>query len=56
MFAGSLRENVDPLGEFADTQLKDALSQVGMGHKALDAVVGTSGAGWSLGEKQLVRA
>ncbi len=54
MFSGILRENVDPLGEFTDAQIKAALSEVGMGHKSLDAAVGTSGAGWSLGEKQLV--
>jgi ABC-type multidrug transport system fused ATPase/permease subunit len=56
MFSGILRENVDPFGEFTDAQIKAAMSEVGMGHKALDAAVGTSGAGWSLGEKQLVSA
>ena len=54
MFSGILRENIDPLGHFTDEQVKDALLQVGLGSKVLDAEVGTSGAGWSLGEKQLV--
>ena len=56
MFSGILRENVDPLGHFTDEQVKDALLQAGLGSKALDAEVGTSGEGWSLGEKQLVSA
>ena len=56
MFSGILRENIDPLGHFTDEQVKDALLQAGLGSKALDAEVGTSGAGWSLGEKQLVSA
>ena len=54
MWSGTLRENVDPLGNYDDSCIKDALAQVGMAHKALDAEVGTSGAGWSVGEKQLV--
>lgn len=54
MFSGTLRENVDPLCHFTDEQVKDALQQVALGTKALTAEVGISGAGWSLGEKQLV--
>ncbi len=56
MFSGTLRENVDPLRLFSDELIADALQQAGLGSKALDAEVGTSGLGWSLGEKQLVSA
>jgi ABC-type multidrug transport system fused ATPase/permease subunit len=56
MFSGTLRENVDPLCLYTDHEVRDALQQSGLGSKALDSAVGVSGAGWSLGEKQLVSA
>ena len=54
MFCGTLRENVDPLLLHSDSAVHDALEQAGLHGKALDAVVGVSGHGWSIGEKQLV--
>jgi hypothetical protein len=54
MFSGTLRENVDPLRLFSDELIVDALQQAGLGCKTLNDEVGTSGLGWSLGEKQLV--
>ena len=54
MFSGNLRENVDPLRLYSDDAVKDALLQAGLGSKKLDDEVGVSGAGWSVGEKQLV--
>jgi hypothetical protein len=54
MFCGTLRENVDPMRLYSDEAVKDALVQAGVGGKSLDAVVGVSGQGWSIGEKQLV--
>ena len=56
MFSGNLRENVDPLRLYSDDAVKDALLQAGLGSKKLDDDVGISGAGWSVGEKQLVSA
>jgi ATP-binding cassette, subfamily C (CFTR/MRP), member 1 len=56
MFSGTLRENVDPLCLYTDHEVRDALQQSGLGSKALGSAVGVSGAGWSLGEKQLVSA
>ena len=41
---------------FTDEHIKDALQQAGLGSKAVYAEVGTSGSGWSLGDKQLVSA
>ena len=54
MFCGTLRENVDPLLLHSDSAVHDALEQAGLHGKALDAAVGVSGQGWSIGEKQLV--
>jgi hypothetical protein len=54
MFSGTLRENVDPLRLYPDCDVMDALTQAGLGSKKLDDDIGVSGAGWSVGEKQLV--
>jgi ABC-type multidrug transport system fused ATPase/permease subunit len=54
MFCGTLRENVDPMLLYSDAAVRDALEQAGLKGKALDATVGISGQGWSIGEKQLV--
>ena len=54
MFCGTLRENVDPMLLYSDAAVRDALEQAGLQGKALDATVGISGQGWSIGEKQLV--
>ena len=56
MFSGTLRENVDPLCIYTDDEVRVALQQAGLGSKVLGSAVGVSGAGWSLGEKQLVSA
>jgi ABC-type multidrug transport system fused ATPase/permease subunit len=54
MFCGTLRENVDPMNSHPDHAVQDAINQAGLKGKALDAKVGVSGEGWSVGEKQLV--
>jgi hypothetical protein len=54
MFCGTLRENVDPMLMYSDAAVRDALEEAGLRGKALDATVGVSGQGWSIGEKQLV--
>jgi ATP-binding cassette subfamily C (CFTR/MRP) protein 1 len=54
MFCGTLRENVDPLRVYSDAAVRDALEMAGLKGRALDAEVGISGNGWSIGERQLV--
>ena len=54
MFCGTLRQNVDPFLLHSDSAVLEALQQAGLYGKALDAAVGVSGQGWSIGEKQLV--
>jgi ABC-type multidrug transport system fused ATPase/permease subunit len=56
MFCGTLRQNLDPFLLHSDSAVHDALELAGLHGKALDAEVGVSGQGWSIGEKQLVRS
>ena len=55
MFCGTLRENVDPMRQYSDFAVQEAINQAGLVGKALDTEVGIGGQGWSIGEKQLVR-
>jgi ABC-type transport system involved in cytochrome bd biosynthesis fused ATPase/permease subunit len=55
MFCGTLRENVDPMRQYSDFAVQEAIKQAGLVGKALDTEVGVGGEGWSIGEKQLVR-
>ena len=50
--------NLSDLNTFEAGSVVDvaALQQAGLGSKVLGSAVGVSGAGWSLGEKQLVSA
>jgi ATP-binding cassette subfamily C (CFTR/MRP) protein 1 len=55
MFQGTLRENLDPYGEFSDQQVRQALFQVGLCEtRDMWSTVQVSGEDWSLGERQLV--
>eukprot|EP01017_Pseudomicrothorax_dubius_P004903 TRINITY_DN11113_c0_g3_i2.p1 TRINITY_DN11113_c0_g3~~TRINITY_DN11113_c0_g3_i2.p1 ORF type:complete len:260 (-),score=65.80 TRINITY_DN11113_c0_g3_i2:127-906(-) len=58
-FDGTLRENLDPLGKYSDTELEDALEKVGLlanvkPKGGLDMKVGENGNNLSAGEKQLL--
>ena len=55
MFAGTLRENIDPFVRYSDAAVANAIKECGLEGRALDATVGVSGENFSLGEKQLVR-
>ena len=55
MFAGTLRENIDPFRRYADAAVASAIKDCGLEGRSLDATVGVSGENFSLGEKQLVR-
>ena len=60
IFTGSIRMNVDPLGEFSDEQIWGALEDVRLKEhveaqpNSLDTVIHTGGAVFSAGQKQLV--
>ena len=54
MFCGTLRENVDPMRQYSDFAVQEAINQAGLVGKALGTEVGVGGEGWSIGEKQLV--
>jgi len=60
VFSGSVRDNLDPWGEYSDMELWDVLKRVGLEQPAKDAggldghVDGSGGKSWSLGQKQLM--
>ncbi len=54
MFAGTLRENIDPFERYSDAEVSCAIAECGLERRSLDSVVGVSGENFSLGEKQLV--
>ncbi|XP_043704659.1 ABC transporter C family member 3-like isoform X1 [Telopea speciosissima] len=60
MFEGSLRSNLDPLEEYTDEQIWEALDKCQLGDKVrknegmLDSVVTENGENWSMGQRQLV--
>lgn len=53
LFSGSVRFNVDPLGERSDVEIKAALKKARLNFD-LDAVVEENGRNWSAGEQQLL--
>ncbi len=54
MFAGTLRENIDPFVRYSDAAVAKVIEDCGLGGRSIDATVGVSGENFSLGEKQLV--
>ncbi|KAB1199142.1 ABC transporter C family member 3 [Morella rubra] len=60
MFEGTVRSNLDPLEEYADEQIWEALDKCQLGDKVkskegkLDYPVSENGENWSVGERQLV--
>lgn len=59
LFSGTLRENLDPLGEFRDDEIWDALKKVNLTEMirrlgGLENVVMGGGGNFSVGQKQLV--
>lgn len=54
MFAGTLRENIDPFERYSDSEVSVAIAECGLEHRSMDSTVGVSGENFSLGEKQLV--
>lgn len=60
LFSGTMRDNVDPLGEFKDEEVFDALCTVKMGEilrgdkSVLDMEVASAGSNLSAGQKQLI--
>ncbi|TVU51018.1 hypothetical protein EJB05_02420, partial [Eragrostis curvula] len=60
MFEGTLRSNIDPLGEYSDEQIWEALNschladEVRKNELKLDSIVMQDGKNWSAGQRQLV--
>ncbi|XP_043711783.1 ABC transporter C family member 3-like [Telopea speciosissima] len=60
MFEGTLRSNLDPLEEYTDEQIWEALDRCQLGDKIrkeegkLDSAVIENGENWSMGQRQLV--
>ncbi|KAK8967570.1 ABC transporter C family member 3 [Platanthera guangdongensis] len=60
MFEGSVRSNLDPLEEYTDEQIWEALDCCQLGEevrkkaKKLDSIVTENGENWSVGQRQLV--
>ncbi|TVU30223.1 hypothetical protein EJB05_21833, partial [Eragrostis curvula] len=60
MFEGTLRSNIDPLEEYSDTQIWEALDSCHLGEEVrknelkLDCAVIDNGKNWSAGQRQLV--
>ncbi|VFQ73080.1 unnamed protein product [Cuscuta campestris] len=60
MFAGSIRANLDPLEEYTDGQIWEALDKCQLGDEVrkkeagLDSPVAENGENWSVGQRQLV--
>lgn len=60
MFEGSVRTNLDPLEEYTDEQIWEALDKCQLGDEVrnkpekLDSTVSENGENWSVGQRQLV--
>ncbi|KAJ9182558.1 hypothetical protein P3X46_006541 [Hevea brasiliensis] len=60
MFEGTVRSNLDPLDEYTDEQIWEALDKCQLGdevrkkEKKLDSAVTENGENWSMGQRQLV--
>ncbi|EAZ22629.1 hypothetical protein OsJ_06301 [Oryza sativa Japonica Group] len=60
MFEGTLRNNIDPLEEYSDEQIWEALDSCHLGDEVrksdlkLDSTVTENGSNWSAGQRQLV--
>ncbi|KAF8369673.1 hypothetical protein HHK36_032304 [Tetracentron sinense] len=60
MFEGNVRSNLDPLEEYTDEQIWEALDRCQLGEEVrkkegkLDAAVTENGENWSMGQRQLV--
>ncbi|VAH81753.1 unnamed protein product [Triticum turgidum subsp. durum] len=60
MFDGTVRHNLDPLGEYTDNQIWEALDHCQLGDEVrrkelkLDSPVVENGENWSVGQRQLV--
>ncbi|KAG8658340.1 ABC transporter C family member 3 isoform X2 [Manihot esculenta] len=60
MFEGTVRSNLDPLEEYTDEQIWEALDKCQLGEevrkkdKKLDSTVAENGENWSMGQRQLV--
>lgn len=59
LFSGSIRDNLDPLGEFRDNEIWSALTKVSLADivkriGGLEIAVGSHGSNFSVGQKQLI--
>lgn len=60
MFEGTIRSNLDPLEEYSDEQIWEALDKCQLGDEVrrkpgkLDSAVSENGENWSVGQRQLV--
>lgn len=60
MFEGTVRSNLDPLEEYTDEQIWEALDKCRLGDEVrkkdgkLDSIVTENGENWSMGQRQLV--
>lgn len=60
MFEGTVRSNLDPLEEYTDDQIWEALDKCQLGEEVrkkegkLDSIVTENGENWSMGQRQLV--
>ncbi|CAL0317439.1 unnamed protein product [Lupinus luteus] len=60
MFEGTVRSNLDPLEEYSDEQIWEALDKCQLGEEVrkkegkLDSAVSENGENWSMGQRQLV--
>ncbi|XP_010542532.1 PREDICTED: ABC transporter C family member 7-like [Tarenaya hassleriana] len=60
MFEGTIRSNLDPLEEYTDQQIWEALDKCQLGdevrkkERKLDSAVSENGQNWSVGQRQLV--
>mmetsp|Transcript_9396 Transcript_9396/g.20583 ORF Transcript_9396/g.20583 Transcript_9396/m.20583 type:complete len:329 (+) Transcript_9396:858-1844(+) len=54
LLSGTVRENVDPFGEYREEDVRKALVTVGLGEELMDTQVGDSGKSISSGQAQLV--
>ncbi|XP_057844823.2 putative ABC transporter C family member 15 isoform X3 [Cryptomeria japonica] len=60
MFEGTIRNNLDPLGDYSDDQIWKALEKCQLGEivrskeEKLDSLVTENGENWSMGQRQLV--
>ncbi|XP_042518498.1 ABC transporter C family member 3-like [Macadamia integrifolia] len=60
MFEGTIRSNLDPLGDYTDEQIWEALDGCQLGDEIrkkegkLDSLVAENGENWSIGQRQLI--